>query len=188
MEAVFVKGIYDLKEMPSDGRPQIAFAGRSNVGKSTMLNILTGRKKLAKVSGTPGKTRCLNLFLLDEKYYFVDLPGYGFAKVSKTQRDAWSKLTEAYLARPDIPQALVCLFDCRRKPDAVDLAWWAWLRRWGRPYLPVLTKADKLSGNGRQKSLREFTSILTNGPKPVWFSATKKIGKNEVLSWIRTNT
>jgi len=188
MDAVFVRSVYDLADLPRDGKPQIAFAGRSNVGKSRMLNKLMGRKKLAKVSGTPGKTRCLNLFLLNDKCYFVDLPGYGFARASKTEKAAWSKLTAEYLERPDVPHALVCLFDSRRRPDETDIEWWAWLKASGKPFLPVLTKADKLSGNGRQKSLREFHKILPDGPDPVWFSAVKGTGKKEILNWIFANT
>jgi GTP-binding protein len=188
MDAEFVKSVYHLNDLPRDGKPQIAVAGRSNVGKSSMLNKLVGRKKLAKVSGTPGKTRCLNIYLLDEKYYFVDLPGYGFARVSKTEQFAWSELTAAYLERPDVPQALVCLFDARRTPDATDIEWWAWLKEHGKPFLPVLTKADKLSGNGRQKSLREFTRVLPDGPAPVWFSAVNGTGKKAILNWIFANT
>jgi len=188
MEAVFIKSVYALTDLPRDKRPQIAFAGRSNVGKSSMLNKLMGRKKLAKVSRTPGKTRCLNLYLLDEKWYFVDLPGYGFARAAKTAQAAWSKLTADYLEREDVPHALVCLFDCRRKPDATDIDWWAWLTTHDKPFLPVLTKADKLSGNGRQKSLREFRQVLADGPEPVWFSAVTGTGKKEILKWIFTNT
>ncbi len=188
MDAVFVKSVYDLADLPRDRKPQIAFAGRSNVGKSRMLNKLIGRKKLAKVSGTPGKTRCLNLFLLNDKCYFVDLPGYGFARASKAEKAAWSKLTAEYLERPDVPHALVCLFDSRRRPDETDIEWWAWLLASGKPWLPVLTKADKLSGNARQKSLREFHEILADGPDPVWFSAVKGTGKKEILNWIFANT
>jgi GTP-binding protein len=188
MEAIFVKSVYRLADLPHDGKPQIAFAGRSNVGKSSMLNKLLGRKKLAKVSGTPGKTRCLNLFGWQDRYYFVDLPGYGFARASKTEQAAWSRLTAAYLERPDIPQALICLFDSRRRPDELDREWWAWLLAGGKPFLPVLTKADKLSGNGRQNSRREFREQLPDGPEPVWFSAVKGTGKREILNWIVANT
>jgi len=184
MDAVFVTSTYHLADLPRDPRPQIAFAGRSNVGKSSMLNKLVGRRKLARVSRTPGKTRCLNFFLFDDRYYFVDLPGYGFARVSKTLQQTWSKLTEEYLERPDVPHALVCLFDARRTPDEIDHEWWEWLKQSGKPFLPVLTKADKLSGNGRQKALKEFTAHLPNGPAPVWFSAVKGTGKNEILRWI----
>jgi len=188
MDAVFVKSVYRLSELPRDGRPQIAFAGRSNVGKSSLLNRLVGRKNLAKVSGTPGKTRCLNIFLLQDKYYFVDLPGYGFAKVSKTERAAWSKLTEQYLNSQEGPSALVCLFDGRRTPNEVDVEWWAWLKAAEKPFLPVLTKADKLSGNGRQKSLAQFVKMLPEGPAPVWFSAVQGTGKKEILNWIFATT
>jgi len=188
MDAVFIKSVYHLSDLPRDGKPQIAFAGRSNVGKSSLLNRLVGHKGLAKVSGTPGKTRCLNVFSVLDKYYFVDLPGYGFAKVSKTERAAWSKLTEQYLEGREGPTALVCLFDGRRTPNEVDIEWWAWLKIRGIPFLPVLTKADKLSGNGRQKSLAKFVEILPDGPAPIWFSAVKGIGKKEIMSWIFANT
>ena len=184
MDAAFVTGVYRLEDLPKDRRPQIAFAGRSNVGKSSMLNKLVGRRKLARVSRTPGKTRCLNFFLYADRYYFVDLPGYGFARVSKTEQQAWSKLTEAYLELPDMPHALVCLFDARRTPDETDREWWEWLKRSGKPFLPVLTKADKLSGNGRQNALKEFMAHLPDGPAPVWFSAVKGTGKEEIRKWI----
>lgn len=187
MDAVFIKSVYRLPDLPRDGKPQVAFAGRSNVGKSSLLNKLVGRKNLAKVSGTPGKTRCLNIFLFMEKYYFVDLPGYGFARVSKTERASWSKLTEQYLESREGPAALICLFDSRRMPNEVDAEWWAWLKSSGKPFLPVLTKADKLSGNGRKKSLTQFVEHLPDGPAPVWFSAVQGTGKKEILSWIFAN-
>jgi len=188
MDAVFLKSAYHLADLPRDGKPQIAFAGRSNVGKSSLLNKLVGRKNLAKVSGKPGKTRCLNVFSFQDKLYFVDLPGFGFARASKSEQAAWSKLTADYLDRADVPNALVCLFDARRKPDETDSEWWQWLLACGKPFLPVLTKADKLSGNGRQKALRQFTELLSGGPRPVWFSAVKGTGKKEILNWIFANT
>ena len=188
MDAVFIKSVYHLADLPQDGKPQVAFAGRSNVGKSSLLNKLVGRKNLAKVSSKPGKTRCLNLFLLQDKYYFIDLPGYGFARASKTERAAYSKLTEDYLHSATGPSAMVCLFDARRTPDEIDVEWWKWLLGCGKPFLPVLTKADKLSGNGRQKSLKQFTERLPDGPPPVWFSTVKGFGKKEILSWIFANT
>jgi len=188
MDAVFLRSVYRLADLPRDGKPQVAFAGRSNVGKSSLLNRLVGRKNLAKVSRTPGKTRCLNLFLFQDKYYFVDLPGFGFARASKARQAAWSKLTADYLERTNVPHALICLFDARREPDETDVEWWQWLLACGKPFLPVLTKADKLSGNGRQKSLKRFALSMPDGPAPVWFSAIKGTGKKEILNWIFANT
>jgi GTP-binding protein len=187
METSYVKSVFDARELPRDRLPEIAVAGKSNVGKSTLLNKVMGRRGLAKTSRTPGKTRCLNYYLVEpdksKPFYFVDLPGYGYAKVAKTMRRDWGALIEKYLEMPERPIGLMALFDARRDVDMPEQEWLEWLRAWGRPFLVVLTKSDKLSGNERSRSRQRWTSAAA-GVDPVMFSSVTAQGKDKLWQWI----
>lgn len=150
--ARFVKSVTDIKQKPSDRFQEIAFVGRSNVGKSSLLNSLLNRKGLAKTSSTPGKTRLINYFLVDEKYYFVDLPGYGYAKLPKQAIKTWQKMLETYILH-SVELKLVCLLiDSRRDPQELDMQMADWLHMNHIPFIIILTKSDKLTKNQLQKA------------------------------------
>ncbi len=178
----FIDSVFHLDKLPRDRRPQIAFAGRSNVGKSTLLNRLVGHRKMAKVSKSPGKTRSLNFFLVNERFYFVDLPGYGYARVSKTERASWGKLIEGYLHGSEPLAGLVLLLDCRREPSGEDHQLLSWLNESQLPTLIVVTKADKLSRDRVNRKLRQVESEL--GLPSIAFSSVSGEGKNELLAAI----
>jgi len=171
-----------MNQTPKDRRPQIAFAGRSNVGKSTLLNRLVGRKKVAKVSATPGKTRALNFFLINESFYFVDLPGYGFAKVPRKVREEWGRLMEQYLNEGPSLIGLIFLLDCRRDPNEDDLQLLGWLSHRKLPTMVVVTKMDKLSRNKANQRLKQVEKEL--GLPAIGFSSTTGIGKKELMGAI----
>jgi GTP-binding protein len=151
----FFISVADPKKLPQDPFPEIAFVGRSNVGKSSLINLLLRRKALAKISGKPGKTRLLNYFLINEKIFFVDLPGYGFAKTSKEMQHDWSNMIEGYLLSPR-NKLVVQLVDMRHGLTKIDMQSLDWLTYVGRPTVVVMTKADKL---GRAEQARELLSI-----------------------------
>jgi GTP-binding protein len=189
MEARYVKSVYHAVDLPRDRRAEIAVAGKSNVGKSSLLNRLVNRRALAKISRTPGKTHCLNFFLIEPEnspdFYLVDLPGYGYAKVSQTMRDDWRTLIEAYLSEPERPSGLIALFDARREPTDVDPDWLAWLGMWGRPFLVVLTKSDKVSGNARAQAIKRWTLAGSSGAMvPVTASAVTGEGIDKIWQWM----
>jgi len=178
----FVGSFFQLDQLPRDRRPQVAFAGRSNVGKSTLLNRLVGRRNLAKVSNTPGKTRSLNFFVVNNRFYFVDLPGYGYARVSKSERAGWGKLIEGYLRGSEQLAGLVLLLDCRRELTDDDRRMLGRLAESRLPALVVVTKADKLNRDQLQRKLRRVENEL-NLPA-IAFSSLSGIGKNELLAAI----
>ena len=160
------------------------FCGRSNIGKSSLLNALTNSRGLARTSSTPGRTQTINFFLVDERIYFVDLPGYGFAKVSKSERDSWKGLIESYLAgRKELKLALM-LVDCRIPPTESDRMLKEWLDYHGIPNAVVLMKADKLSRNKLNQALRSSAELLGT-KETIAFSAITGLGKDAVLSRIR---
>ena len=152
-----------------DTLPQVAFAGRSNVGKSSLINVLLGRtrKKLAHVSATPGKTQGLNFYRVNDTFFLVDLPGFGFARAPRPVRDAWKKLVEGYLARPDGPRAVVHLVDSRHDPSPDDLQMLDFLARAGLPSVIVLTKLDKLSKEKGKRQVAELTRTMRLDPDQV---------------------
>ncbi len=158
-DASFLLSVHKLAQLPDPEFPEFAFAGRSNVGKSSLMNKLLGRKGLVKVSGRPGKTQGLNYFLVDGCMYFVDLPGYGYAKVSKSMQAGWQKLITSYLEKRTTLSCVVLILDIRHPPKAHDTQLIDWLKQMKINFLPVYTKADKLSGNQRNKN----ASILDAG-------------------------
>ncbi|MBI4853539.1 MAG: YihA family ribosome biogenesis GTP-binding protein [Acidobacteria bacterium] len=158
-EAIFVSGAVDLQGYPKDGRKEIAFIGRSNVGKSSLLNSLLGQK-LARTSNTPGRTQQINFFLVNKQFYFVDLPGYGFAKLSKKERENLLVIVEKYLAQRSELVLSILLIDSRHLPTEFDLKMKSWLEEIGRPFLIVLTKSDKLSNNELSNQTRKIKLAL----------------------------
>jgi GTP-binding protein len=171
-------------QYPPDDRPEIAFAGRSNVGKSSLLNLLTGRRVLARVSGTPGKTRTINFYDVNDAFRIVDLPGYGYARLSKSITEGWGGMIEAYVTGRKNLLAVALLADVRHRPSALDLRMYAWLRGCGLDGLVVATKADKVSKgelSGRLRVIRE-TLELGEADRIVAVSALKKTGADALLA------
>ncbi len=156
----FVKSVVSFKQKPDKKFPEIAFAGRSNVGKSSLLNALLGTKKLAKISSTPGKTRQINYFIINESFYFVDLPGYGYAKLAKSEKKKWQALVETYLLKSMELRLVVLLIDSRHDLMDSDQQMIDWLDLNEIPYIVVLTKADKLAKTKRQKTLNKWSKDL----------------------------
>lgn len=180
--AEFVKSAVLPSHYPPAAMPEIAFAGRSNVGKSSLINTLVGRKHLAKTSNTPGRTQMINFFTINSTLSFVDLPGYGFAKVSRTMKKDWGEMIEAYLKNRQNLVMVILILDIRRDPSDDDLSLRDWLEDYRIPYLYILTKADKLSNNQAINRKRIIETILhvSTGTKPILFSAVTKKGKDEI--------
>lgn len=191
LSAEFVTSAASPSEYPKDRLPEIAFAGRSNVGKSSMMNTLLSRRSLVKVSGTPGKTRRINFFRINGKFTFVDLPGYGYAKVSRETQAAWGPMIEEYVQGREFLRLLVCLVDLRHEPTALDQSLRAWLLKRKIPHLFVGTKADKLArgarlqaaaaaratlGLGPEESFIAFSSITREGAEEVWHTLKAYMG------------
>ena len=184
--AEFMLGAAGVDQLPRDGLPEIAFAGRSNVGKSSLLNKLLGRKNLARTSGKPGKTRELNVYSINEKLLFVDLPGYGFARVPKVMKEKWGRLVESYVEGREELAGIVHLVDARHVPTAQDVQMQEWIRHIGVRTLIAATKADKIPKGRRDTTLRTITSTLeVPDDTPVeFFSAVTGEGLRPVWSWI----
>jgi len=183
----FVQSVADPDDPLPGALPQIAFAGRSNVGKSSLINTLLRRtrKKIAHVSGEPGKTRLLNFFRVNDRFFLVDLPGYGFARVPDEMRDQWAHLVEGYLARSDGPVAVVQLIDVRRDPMPDDQKMLEYLASLGVPALVILTKVDKLKRSQRAVQLRELPKALGLDPEQVIpFSSKTGEGRDVLLAAI----
>ena len=177
--------VYTLAQLPATRLPHIAFAGRSNVGKSSLINALAGQKNLAKVSATPGKTRSLNFYRsADSDLYLVDLPGYGYARCSKAEQAAYSRLIEGYLIKNAALRALVLLLDCRLEPQKADLALAGFAGQEGIPLLPVLTKADKCGLRERSQRQKRW-AVLLDGQPPLLCSAAKGLGVEELWNGLR---
>ena len=182
LEAVAVRP----NQYPDANLDEIAFVGRSNVGKSSLLNLLTNRKSLARVSGNPGKTRTINFYLINDAFRFVDLPGYGYAKVSKSITADWDRMMDDFFKQRKNLRRVVQLVDIRHEPSKLDIQMYEYLRSYGLDGLVCATKADKISGNQKQKNLSVIRKSLNLGKndKIVAVSALKKTGHDVLLNYI----
>lgn len=183
--AKFVRSAFEESQWPRDRRPEVAFLGRSNVGKSSMINSLLGVKGLARTSNTPGRTQALNFFLINERFYFVDLPGYGFARAPREVRESWGKLVTDYLAKRDSLVLSIHIVDSRHEPTTLDLQLRGWLLSQGKPFLTVATKSDKLSQNEARKNLARAEKVLDGvgrgaGGGLLAYSATTGRGRERI--------
>ena len=179
----FIKSAAQPNMFPADGLPQIAFAGKSNVGKSSVLNCVLQRKNFARVGQTPGKTIHINYFKIDGKAYFVDLPGYGYAKVSASEKERWGKLTESYFAEPDRITLGVMIVDARHKPTQLDCVMADLFRSTGRPFVVVANKLDKLKKSEIEPNLACIRETLTlaEDVELLPFSAEKGTGRETLV-------
>ena len=186
--AEFVQSATQHTQCPSTGLPEFAFIGRSNVGKSSLINMLTGRKKLAKTSAKPGKTQLINHFIINKQWYLVDLPGYGWAKVSKTQRQGWSRMIDNYLLqRPQLVNLFV-LIDSRIPPQRIDLEFMDWLGVSQIPFSVIFTKVDKQTKNKTQQSIAIFKQEMKQTwdelPPLFMSSSVDRTGREYILECI----
>ena len=199
--ATYVKSSELISQCPVHKQPEYAFIGRSNVGKASLINMLTGNKKLAKTSATPGKTLLINHFVIhsvddgsvakrEDEWYLVDLPGYGFAKRSKTERVRLERMIESYILQRECLANLFVLIDCRHEPQAIDIAFMRWLGESGVPFSIVFTKADKLGRMRLQESIDAYLSKLAEewDPLPPYFvtSAETRQGRDDLLAYVAT--
>lgn len=185
--AEFIKSIYDLRNLPSSVLSEFVFVGRSNVGKSSLINTICSKKSLAKVGSAPGKTRQLNYFLINEEYYLVDLPGYGYAKVPEQIRAGWRKLVEDYISERENVNMVFVLIDSRHEPTYLDELMVSWLEYYEIPYAIVLTKSDKISKNKMEKQIYRASKIVHNEDlcrDYIPFSIVSGEGKNDIVNLI----
>lgn len=183
--AEFTKSAFSESHWTADGRPEISFLGRSNVGKSSLINSLLQRKGLARTSNTPGRTQSINFFLINGRFYFADLPGYGYAKVSKTVRQDWGKMAEDYLSKRRELVLSIQLVDSRHAPTELDKQLHEWLIFNEKPHLIVATKTDKLSNNQLRKNLNEIEKQLPES-RVIAYSAETGKGRDELWREIET--
>ncbi len=186
--AEFVISNTDVSKCPTDGLPEYAFIGRSNVGKSSLINMLTGNKKLAKTSGKPGKTQLINHFIINDNWYLVDLPGYGYAKTSKSNRVKWEKFIAEYLTTRETLTNIFVLLDSRLEPQKIDLEFMNWCGEKGLPFSMVFTKIDKLSSSALQKNLarykKEMLKYWEELPPVFTTSSVSSFGQERILNYI----
>ena len=187
-EVEFVKSSPDVKSCPDTDIPEYAFVGRSNVGKSSLINYLVNRHKMAKTSGQPGRTRLINHFIVNKSWHLVDLPGYGYAKVSKSDRASFLKIIYSYLLNR---KSLICLFlliDCRHKPQSNDLEFMRWLGKNQVPFVICFTKTDKLSSSELNKAIKSYKQTLLKDweslPQIFYSSTTQNRGRAEIMNFI----
>jgi GTP-binding protein len=187
-EAKFIISNTDIKLCPTDGKPEYAFIGRSNVGKSSLINMITEKKDLAKTSGRPGKTQLINHFLINGDWYLVDLPGYGYAKASKTSRNQWEKFISEYLMKRETLINIFVLIDSRLEVQKIDLEFMTWCAEKQLPFSMVFTKIDKLSSSALQKNLaaykKEMLKYWEELPPVFTTSAESKFGREKLLNYI----
>ena len=187
--AEFITSAVTPEQYPRAIGPEIAFVGRSNVGKSSLLNTLLNRRGLAKISATPGKTRLINFFAVNRNLGFVDLPGYGFAQVSRAERATWGPMVERLFQTRQELAGVVQLLDVRHRPSTEDQTMRTWLLQWNLPVLSVATKVDKIGRTQRPTHLKEIREALNLQEEPlVVFSAHTGEGKDKVWAWIRQVT
>jgi GTP-binding protein len=187
-QAKFIMSNTDYRKCPPPEMPEFAFIGRSNVGKSSLINTLVARKNLAKTSGTPGKTQLINHFLINENWYLVDLPGYGYAKTSKTNRAKWEKMISTYLLNRENLVTTFILIDSRLEPQKVDKEFMTWMGENSLPFVIAFTKTDKMTKNrlaGNVKLWKEFLqSRWEELPLSILTSSKTKLGKEDILKVI----
>jgi len=186
--AEFVKSATQPAHYPADPYPEVAFAGKSNVGKSSLINVLVHRKKLALTSSTPGRTRLLNFFLINNRFSFVDLPGYGFARVPLEEKKNWGLMVERYLKERRALGLVVLILDIRRDPSGDDLSLMKWLRIYNKNFIVVLTKADKVSKSRakvRMDSIKKYLGMPVE--RMILFSARSGEGKTEIWNALSEN-
>jgi len=178
----------DHTKSPAPDRPEYAFIGRSNVGKSSLINMLVNNDKLAKTSGTPGKTQLINHFNVNDEWYIVDLPGYGFAKVSQSERRRWEQMIENYLRKRANLETVFVLIDSRHSPQKIDLEFLDRLRKWSVPFCLVFTKSDKENQRTVSKNVKDFLDKMRESwqflPQHFVTSAIKKMGRDKILALI----
>lgn len=188
--ASFVVSNTSFQQCPDDNLKEFAFIGRSNVGKSSLINMLTNHKKLAKVSGKPGKTQLINHFLINEEWYLVDLPGYGWAQVSKTEKAKWGEMIHDYLLERENLVSVFVLVDSRLEPQRIDVDFINWLGEKGVPFSIIFTKADKQSINKTQSSVARYRKVLKkywDELPPLFITSSQdKTGKDDVLIYIQS--
>jgi GTP-binding protein len=188
--ADFICSNTQISKLPPPVKPEYAFIGRSNVGKSSLINMLTGKKGLAKTSQTPGKTQLINHFLVNENWYIVDLPGYGYARASKTKKADWNKFIQQYLDKRESLQCVMVLIDSRLDPQKIDIEFCNWLGEKGLSFVLVFTKADKQSSLKTDQSVAKFKKALLETfdevPQIFITSAELHAGRDEILGFIST--
>jgi GTP-binding protein len=180
--AEFVKSSFSEQDWPRTKLPEVAFLGRSNVGKSSLINSLLGVKGLARTSSTPGRTQALNFFLINRRFHFVDLPGYGYARVPRAIRESWGEIVTSYLAKRESLVLLIQIVDSRHEPTTLDLQLREWLTAYAKPHLTVATKADKLSQNVLSKNLKRAREVLgaRDSGEVVAYSAVTGRGREHI--------
>lgn len=185
-KAEFVTSVTAMEKLPKDGLPQIAFSGKSNVGKSSVINRILNRKNFARVGETPGKTVHINFFRIDDRAYFVDLPGYGYAKVPQSEKERWGKLMEQYFSVPERIALGVLIVDARHKPTENDVTMARYFQDSGRPYLVVANKLDKLKKSELEPNMTRIRQTLSLAEETVLipFSAEKGTGRDELVRHI----
>jgi len=183
--ADFITSMKDYGDFETKGCPEVAFAGKSNVGKSSMINKLTNRGKLARTSATPGKTRLINVFQINQEVNFIDLPGYGFAKVSKTEKESWGRMMQNYFATTEDLCHVFHLVDIRHEPTTEDKEMNLFLRQSGIPFTVIATKADKISRGARMKHIAPICRALAVQPwQVIPFSSEDGTGRDDILNKI----
>ena len=187
-DARFVISNTDVQKCPKDGLPEYAFIGRSNVGKSSLINMLTAQAKLAKTSSRPGKTQLINHFIINDEWYLVDLPGYGYAKASKSSRSKWEAFIVEYLTKRETLFNVFVLLDSRLEPQKIDIEFMNWCGEKGIPFAMVFTKIDKLSSSALQKNLarykKEMLKFWEDLPPVFTTSSTSSFGREKLLHYI----